>query len=83
MKAEPDIRLLTAAIAARNALRGEILPACEQLSRTIGGNPEAERIVRRIHAAAWKHADALRFAMKDRAPVRPSRVSQDLPCWTR
>lgn len=83
MKNEPNIRLVSAAIAARDDLRGVILPACEQLSRLVGDNPEAEQIIRKIHGSAWKHADGLRFAMKDRAPARPSRVTQDLPCWTR
>jgi hypothetical protein len=53
-------------------LRSEILPACEQAltaSRRQPGSREDREA--QIHGAAWKHADALRFAMKARAPVRP------------
>ena len=57
------------------------MPLCEQLSRMVGENPEAERIIRNIHKLAWLHADDLRIALKDRT-VKPSRTKLNLPCWT-
>lgn len=77
-----SIRLTAAAIAARDALRARIMPGLERLSAVVGGaaNPEAEKVIRQLHAEAWKHADALRFAMKDRK-VRAIR-SANAPCWS-
>ncbi len=74
------IRLTAAVAATRDALRARIMPGLEKLSSLVGSNPEAEALIRQIHAEAWKHADALRFAMKART-VRPIR-SNNPPCWS-
>ena len=74
-----DTRLVGAAQRARDDLRMVILPGLVRLEPAVSGNPEAIALVRNLQAVAHRHADDLRFAMKDREQ-RPRRAP-DLPCW--
>jgi hypothetical protein len=79
MAADENLRLLSAAIAAREDLRSVILPGLEALEK-VATRPETIKSIQQLRAIAWKHADALRFAMKARKPRRRGEI--DLPCWS-
>jgi hypothetical protein len=61
-----DYRLMNAALDARDALRGRIVPTVDRLRVLIGGNPEAGRLLEDIRLTAGAHADRLRLAIKNR-----------------
>ena len=83
MSDDLNLRLQAAAIAARDDLRSVILPGLDQLARR-ATHPETRQLIQTLHDVAWKHADRLRIAMKDRAPAnraRRTRAEENLPCW--
>ena len=85
MPDDSNLRLLAAAIAARDDLRSIILPSLDRLGQR-ATHPETKELIQKLHGLAWKHADQLRFAIKDRAintQTRQAREAQHLPCWTR
>lgn len=77
---EDNLRLLSAAIAARDGLRLVVLPGLDQLARR-ATQPETAALVEKLRYAAHMHADGLRLAIKD----RKARVQKDadLPCWSK
>ena len=58
-----SVRLMTAAMRARDDLRGVFVPVIDQVLRETPGHAAS---LNRLRDLAHYHADSLRFALKDR-----------------
>jgi hypothetical protein len=66
MKAWGDIRIVAAAVSARDTLRGRIVPAVDRLRALTGADPEAGALLSDIRQWVGGEADQLRQAIKNR-----------------
>jgi len=78
---EENLRLLSAAIAARDGLRSVVLPGLDQLAQR-ATHLETVTLIETLRGAALSHVDGLRAALKDRE-ARPRNSAAHQPCWAR